>query len=178
MKTLPFNCLLLAVLALAGCEAPEAQSPKSFNQQGIAFQYPGDWTADEAEKVGETATSVTCQKKGFDDSGLITIACFNDSLALDEVQQVYRNQLDSTSLYQLAGVKFAAARPGRFGPHETLQTRFTMSMIGVAHTGSLDAFHYRNHTFMVLKQEANEDTAKNKAGFALITKTLDVKSGK
>ena len=41
--------------------------------------------------------------------------------------------------------------------------------------GGLDAFYYKGHTLMVLRQQANEDSAKNKTGFALITKTLDVK---
>ena len=174
----PFQCLFLAAAALASCGSPQAEGPKKYNQRGISFQYPGDWSADDAEKVGETAVSVTCQKDGFDDSGLMTIACFNDSLALEDVQQVYRNQLDSTSLYKLAGVKFSVNQAGHFGRHETLQSRFTMSMLGVPHTGSLDAFYYKNHTFMVLKQEADEDTAKNKVGFALITKTLNVKPAK
>jgi hypothetical protein len=178
MKSFSFGFLFLALATLVGCESQQSQIPKVFNQNGITFQYPADWSPDDAEKVGSNAASVTCQKKGFDDSGLVTIACFSDSLALSDVQTVYREQLDSTSLYKLAGVKFSSAQPGHLGQHETLQTRFTMSMIGVPHTGWLDAFYYKGHTFMVLSQQADEDSAKSKKGFAMIIKTLDVTPGK
>ena len=175
MKIFASGCLFLAAITLASCDSAESQKPKAFNQQGISFQYPGDWSADDAEKTDSTAVSVTSQKDGLDESGLITISSFNDSIDLNEVQRIYHAQLDSTRLYKMAGLKFSPVQPGRFGPHETLQSQFTMSMLGMPHTGWLDAFYYKGHTFMVLRQQANEDSAKNKSGFALITKTLDIK---
>ena len=175
MKSISFGYLFLAVFTLAGCDLQQSQSPKAFNQHGITFQHPGDWSADDAEKLDSTAVSVNCQKNGFDDSGLIIITCFNDSLNLSNVQSIYHVQLDSTSFYKMAGVKFSPTKPGHFGQHETLQSQFTLSMLGVPHSGWLDAFYYKGHTLMVLRQQADEDSAKNKPGFALITKTLDVK---
>lgn len=159
---------------LASCGSSQSQKTEVFNQGGITFQHPGDWSASDAEKAGPTAFSVNCQKSGLDESGLITVSCFDDSLDLDNVQTIYHNQLDSTSLYKMSGVKFSPVRQGAFGSHKTLQSQFTMSMLGVRHTGWLDAFHYKNHTFMVLRQQADEDSAKNKSGFALFTKTLDI----
>ena len=178
MKKIAFGALSLAVTTLVSCDLQQSQKTEAFSQHGITFQHPGNWSADDAEKIGSTAVSVTCQKNGFDESGLVTIACFNDSLDLSNVQSVYRNQLDSTSLYKLAGVKFSPLHPGHFGQHETLQSQFTMSILSVRHTGWLDAFYYKNHTLMVLRQQADEDSAKNKVGFALITKTLEIKQGK
>ncbi|MFD2720783.1 hypothetical protein ACFST9_18825 [Hymenobacter monticola] len=178
MKHLTFSALLLGMAMLTSCDSTQSQKIEVFNQAGITFQHPGNWSADDADRAGPNAVTVTCQKSGLDESGLITVSCFNDSLDLDEVQNIFHNQLDSTSLYKLAGVKFSSAGPGRFGPHHTLQSQFSMSMLGVPHTGWLDAFHYKNHTFMVLRQQADEDSVKNRKGFALITQTLDVKPGK
>jgi len=178
MKKFTLGWLFLTVTTLVSCDLEQSQKAEVFNQQGITFQHLGNWSADDAEKIDSTAFSVTCQKTGLDESGLITIACFSDSLDLDNVQSIYHNQLDSTSLYKMAGVKFSPVQQGHFGQHETRQSKFTMSMLGVPHTGWLDAFYYKNHTFMVLRQQADEDSAKNKNGFALITKTLDLKQGK
>lgn len=177
MVRFSFGCIFLTATMLMGCDSQQSQSPKAFSQHGITFQLPGDWSADDAENIGSTAFSVNCQKNGFDDSGLVIITCFSDSLDLNNVQRIFQNQLDSTSLYKLADVKFSPAKPGHFGHYETLQAHFTMSMLGTPHSGWLDAFYRNNHTFMVLRQQANEDSAKNKSGFALISKTLDVKQG-
>jgi hypothetical protein len=178
MKYLIFSGLFLAVTMLASCDSAQSQKTEVFNQAGITFQHPGNWSADDAERAGPNAVTVTCQKAGLNESGLITVSCFNDSLDLDEIQTIFHDQLDSTSLYKLAGVKFSPLGPGQFGPHKSLQGQFTMSMLGVPHTGWLDAFHHKNHTFMVLRQQANEDSAKNRSGFALFTNTLDVQPEK
>ena len=175
MKTFSFGCFFLALVFLASCDAPQSKAPVAFNQRGIVFQHPGDWSVGEVEKEDSTAVSVTCEKDGLDDSGLITISYFRDSLDLSQVQEVYQQQLGSVSTHKLGGVKFTPPQPGRLGPRETLQSTFTMSLLGVAHTGFLDAFSYKGHTVMVLRQQADEDSTKNRPGFALITQTLDFK---
>lgn len=175
MKHFSFGGLFLAVLSLASCNSSESQETQTFNQYGITFQHPGNWATDDAEKVDSSAVSVNCEKGGLDESGLVTIACFNDSLELSDMQRTYHEQMDSTTIYKMAGIRIAPAQPGHFGPHESLQSRFTMSLLGVPHTGWLDAFYYKGRSFMVMRQQADEDSLKNKIGFALIAKTLDVK---
>lgn len=178
MKRFSVSCLILSAITLMSCDVQPSQKPKAFNQDGVSFQHPDDWSTDDAEKTDSTAVSVTCQKAGLDESGMIHISCFSDSIELSNVQRIYHDQLDSTSLYRMAGVKFSPAQPGQFGQHESLQSQFTMSILGVRHTGWLDAFYYKGRTFMVLRQQADEDSAKNRSGFALIAKTLDVKQEK
>ena len=161
---------LLTGAALAACQ-PE-RKPQVFNQNGVSFAYPGDWEVDPLEEVAPGAFTLNCEKSGLGSSGLVSISWFADSLDLDKVRGLFQQQFATSPIYKMSDVKFAPTVAGFYGAHPARRALYRLKMLSVPQSGSLNAFHLNRRTFMVLLQQADEDSAANRAGFRRIAQSL------
>ena len=155
---------------MAACQSDNP--PRKFAQNGVSFLCPAGWECGEAEKLAANAYNLSCEKRGFGSSGLLTVSWFPGRLELPELQQIFRTQLKENPIYKMSDLSFGALRRGHYGRYTTLSTAFRLRLLDLPHTGMIHAFYGGSKTFVVLTQQAAEDSVENRAGFETIAQSF------
>ncbi|MBN1759587.1 MAG: hypothetical protein JW863_14770 [Chitinispirillaceae bacterium] len=143
-----------------------------FVKDNVSFSYASGWSITEQEDYGESGYYLSVEKKGFDESGLMTVTWINairDSMDyLEIIQQEYRKQK------LLKNLEFAPIRKSTFNGMPSLSCDFKFKTIGVGHNGTIYVFLKGGKTYSIIRQEALEDVSKNKEGFELLESSFKV----
>lgn len=170
MASKTFRWSWLAGWALLACQSDNP--PQKFAQNGVSFSCPADWECGEVKEVGSNAFNLSCEKRGFGSSGLVAVSWFPGRLELPELQQVFRTQLKDNPIYKMSDLSFGALSRGHYGRYTTLVAPFKLRLLDLPHTGMIHTFYGGGKTFVVLTQQATEDSVENRAGFAAIAQSF------
>ena len=158
--------LVFALLSILACSKPSPEV--KFEKLGVAFTCPEGWKVTDEEDIDGEGYYLTIEKDGFDASGLLTVSWTNDSLDLEEILDIYQEELENNVIYQNTNLAFDQTNETTFSKIPAQSRKYQVSLLGVAHEGYLYAFYGKNRTFAIIKQEAIEDQAKNQKGFEII----------
>jgi hypothetical protein len=166
------NALLTFILLIAiSCkDSPEKKHAKD----GVTFIFPKGWKISEDNKLENGAHLLTVEKDGFSSSGLLNITWVNGEVETGAWLDSYKKKLSGNVIYKKAKLKFGSMRRGRFGSFETEAVGFELKLLGIKHKGALQAFVAKNKSSAILKQQAFQDTAENRAGFKTIEASFAV----
>lgn len=162
----------LLLLGAAACQPGPGAPGGRFSRSGVSFEYPAGWATNAIELVDSTASTISCEKKGLNSSGLVSISWFNDSLSLREVQQVFRKQLRESVIYKTADITFGPEQAGRYGRYPGSVCHYRFELLSQPHLGTIHTFWNNGRTFAILSQQATEDTAANRPGLRRIAASL------
>lgn len=165
---------LPVVLALILLSCNEAK-PTSFNKHGVSFSCPADWAITEEENMGDGSYYISIEKNGFTSSGLYTITWVKDSVDLVEYLNVFKDELKNNIIFKNSNLNFTEPITNNFNSFQTVSSNYTANLISVKHHGIIHTFHCKNRSYAILKQEAAEDSIKNKEGFISIEKSFKIK---
>lgn len=172
MKNVQLFLLSLIIVLIAACK-PGTKTP--YNKNGIAFTVPAGWKITDDEENDSTNIIINVEKSGATSSGLLGISCIFDSIATSELVETYKSSLRENRIYKTGNVKIFPGEQGRFGHYDALILPFEFSLLSVAHRGRFYIFHHRGKSYILLRQEAVEDTSRNETGFAELEKTFMLK---
>lgn len=97
---------------------------------------------------------------------------FSDSLKLPEWQREFLAQLEDNSIYKMSNLSLGALGRGHYGRYTTLVASFKLRLLDQPHSGMVHVFYGGNKTFVVLTQQAAEDSVENRAGFEANAQSL------
>lgn len=117
---------------------------------------------------------MSIEKEGFDQSGIFTISWFPEPIPAETCLQLQRDGLQKAREYQ--NMQFDGVRDYRFGKFEAKGQSYTATVMGIPHSGLILHFDAGGKSFLLLKQEADEDSEKNKTGYQKLEQTFDVGS--
>lgn len=175
-----------AFLAASGCERrPDLAHPKTFDEGGLSFVYPGNWkvTTETTAQPAVTIRSITVSTPG---AGVVMIEEFKPALQvepkqfLDELLQ-NMNKLAAGKTRGLVTVKSLAPRPVQRhllgAPRAGLRYRFDMAALGerVPHTVDGYSVALADRSLVFVVQAPDEDLRKVEAGFAQLLDSVAVK---
>lgn len=161
--------ILLSLSVLFSCTpSPETK----FNKLNVSFTCPSGWKITEEEAIDSTGYYLSCEKKGLDASGLITISWIKDTVDLEQVLTIYQDELKGNIIYKNADLKFGKTAEAAYHHFPAIVSDYTMSLLGVKHRGVICCFYGKSKTITILEQEALEDTLDNKEGLKKIEDTF------
>lgn len=164
--------ILLVLLISCGKKTSEAYN---WQRQGIHFICPENWKITEEETVENGAYYLSIEKRGWDESGLITLCIFDDSLDRSEVLKVYREALKDNFILKHADINFFAEKDSVFSTYESVSEEYTVELLGAKMEGIMHCFYTCNQTIYFLKQTEIGDTDKNAPGFATFERSFTCK---
>jgi hypothetical protein len=166
--------VILSVLTFAfSCrEAPETK----FDRDGISLICPKGWKITEQENIEDQGFYLSMERDGFDASGLVSVSWVNNELALEDWLDIYREELANNLIYKNSNLTFSDPYEAEYNGLPSQAMTFTVSIVGLKHEGIVHAFYGADKTIAVLRQEAIEDRADNKEGFASIESSFTVKT--
>lgn len=171
MKNLLITLSLLLFITISRSENP---TDITFSEEGVSFNYPNDWEIRDYENFYDVSKYLSVGKTGVDASGLFVIIWLKETADLTETLEIYKDSLKEQSLLVRSGLTFDEHHESQFNNITTLTTNYHFSLFGIEHEGIIHAFHQKDKTFTVVKQEASEDTEKNKKGFEIIESTFKI----
>jgi len=146
-----------------------------FCKRGVSFSMPVGWRVTE-EGLEGGGNYISVEKAGFDSSGLITLLWIPGELDLEDGIEIHKEELRANLLLKKSKPVFGQIKSCDFQGNQAMTTVYTMSLLGVTHTGQVWSFNKDDHYFLCAKQEADEDHAENKAGFKTIVESLEFSS--
>ena len=159
----------LTITILMGCqESPETK----FKKNGISFTCPTGWKITEEENLDNQGYYLSIEKDGINSSGLLTMSWVNDSLNLDELLEIFMDELKNNIIYNHSNLTFETPANNVFNTNKSLSVNFDVSIIGLKHEGIIHVFFGKDKTIAILKQEAIEDKKKNIGGFDIIEQSF------
>jgi hypothetical protein len=178
--------LAVALLAAAGCERrPDVAHPKTFDEGGLSFAYPGNWKATARTLTqGEVTTrSITVESPG---TALVMIEEFKPAVEVEAktfVDEMLRHMdgLAGGKSRGLVRVEALATRPVQeriLGATRSGQRyRFRMTALGekVPHTIAAYRVTLDDRTLVLITQAADDDLRLVEPGFAQILGSVAVK---
>ncbi len=164
-------CILF--LLLISCKPPSKEF--TYEKEGVSFNCPAGWYISEEEPVEEGGYYLICEKKGWDQSGIITICWFTDSIDQLAWIEAYEGEMKKNIVFKNIGINFTQPYESSYRGSPTLCEDYTCSLLGVEMEGDIHVFYGCNKTFLVSSQQAIEDSLKNKNGFETIEKTFGCK---
>ena len=169
MKTLLISLSLL--LLISSCQ--EQSKETQFDKQGVSFTIPAGWKGVDEEDLG-SGYSISIEKEGMDESGMVSISWIDLEIELDEWAQVFKDEMRSSWNSSVSNSSFSAVKNGRYNEIPTRSVTYKATLLGLKHTGTIHVFYEGGKSFGVIIQEAIEDKADNKEGFRLIEKSFKV----
>jgi hypothetical protein len=165
---------ILSILGLA-FSCTEATETK-FEREGVSLTCPKGWKITEQENIEDQGFYLSMEKEGLDASGLVSISWVNNELALEDWLDIYREELANNIIYKNSNLTFSDPYEAEYNGLPSQAMTFTVSIIGLKHEGIVHAFYGADKTIAVLRQEAIEDSAENKEGFASIESSFTIKT--
>lgn len=160
--------LLLTIALITTSFAPKG--PSVYKNDFIQFTIPKKWKI-EVEKV-EHWTQINCEKKGATNSGLVIFLVSKNKEDLKGLIDLQRASMKKVYGKMGAKCKLSPTTTEMNGKNKTYRYDYTMSLLGIAHSGSFTALHSCNGTISYNIQGADEDRSKNEAGFKTIIESL------
>lgn len=167
-----FNLPIILLLTLISCKESK---PTEFNKHGVFFSCPANWTITEEEDMGEGSYYISIEKNGITSSGLYTITWVKDSVELVDYLNVFKDELKNNIVFKNSNLSFTNPTEDNFNSFSTVSCKYKANLISVKHHGEIHTFHCKNRTYAILKQEAEEDSLKNKEGFIFIENSFQIK---
>ncbi|WP_299335045.1 hypothetical protein [uncultured Psychroserpens sp.] len=146
---------------------------KRFEGEFFSFNYPEDWEITDNEEIEKGVYYLSVEKTGFDSSGLMTIVSFNEMIDLDDLVLMNIEELQNNPV--IMNLKFESISNNVFNNIESRASNFKFSTLGLKHEGLISAFQGTKNSYVILKQEALEDTIKNANGFSTIERSFETK---
>ena len=162
--------LLLSVFVVTSCTpTPELQ----FNKQGISFTYPSGWNIVDEEARDDMSYYISCEKSGIDESGIVVLIWYQDSIDLEDFLTVYLEGIyDEVVAESGSDMQKDAIQTIPFGNFVAQSLQFRYELYGLDYEGAIYAFYGCEKTFLIVKQEAIIDRKTNHEGFVRIEETL------
>lgn len=167
---------ICSFLILLLCFSCSTQPAIEFDRYGIAFTTAPGWDITDEGEIDGFGYSLTCEKSGWNESGILTLAWTRDSLPLSLMLDSFRSNMETEQLYDLGGIEFGTLESGQYGKYAGKMQPFSTSFLGVAHEGKIYAFYGPGMTIFLLEQGASEDLPANQADFDVIKRSLRAKS--
>ena len=158
--------LLLVATLLTSCSSPSHET--KFSREGISFTCPEGWKITDAEDINGQGYNLSCEKDGWDASGLVTIVWVNGTLELDEFLNIHKKEFENNTILKYSNMHFENAVDTMFNSIDARAMPYTLSLAGVKHQGIIFCFYGNAKTIGVVKQGTLEDKTANKAGFTAI----------
>ncbi len=167
--------------ALFGEPKADIDNPKSFDQAGLAFSYPGNWTLEVEEETIEGIETAMISVES-PSTAIVTLMQWRPGVDLgpgyaEEFMNEIQAEFDST----LGGVVQAQGKGTIDIERELLgheaagkQRRVDVSVLGekVPHTQQVLVLDLEDRSLAACSQAANEDLSKAKPGFDLVLDSL------
>ena len=157
--------LVLLTLFLSSCTREQA-----FETHGVTFSYlSGDWEIEE-EAQSYQQHFVGIRKIGLDPSGIFFITFFPKS-----EEDTVKSLIDESVEFNLSSDLKYECTPvvsTTFNGIPALTYSYTMTANGYVHHGTVYTLENDDWLIEIIKQEAEVDARKNKAGFALLESTF------
>ena len=146
---------------------------REYENDYFSFNYSSDWKISDNEDMGDGVYYVSVEKKGLDDSGLVTIMSYNQMLDLDDLIQFDLDDLkNNESLKKFKNQEF---KNSIYNKNDTRSSTYTFEVYGLKFKGIIHAFSSENNTVIIANQEAEEDSKKNASGFKVIEESFQLK---
>ena len=140
------------------------------SEGGVILTCPEGWevTEDHQNEIG--GRYLQLEEESFDSSGLMifnwTDGLFDRQAFLEGSAEPFISSFQDMTL--VSDVRFEGPEEVSFGRYPSLSMGYSFEAVGIEHRGHLFVITSCEKTFLVIKQEALEDSAKNAAGFELI----------
>ena len=164
------TAIAVVLLFCVAC-SKTASPPSNFNKRGVSFSVPAGWRVTDEDLEGG-GNYISVEKDGFDSSGLITMMWIPGELDLEEGDEIHKEELRASPLLKNSKPKFSPIQSSDFRGNQAMTATYTMSILGVAHTGQVWSFNKDDYYYLFVKQEADEDHAENKAGFEAVVESI------
>lgn len=170
---MPRICSFLILLLCFSCSTSPAIE---FDRYGISFSTAPGWEISDEGEIDGFGYSLTCEKSGWNESGILTLAWTRDSLPLSVMMDSFRSNMESEQVNELGGIEFGTPVSGQYGLYEGQMQPFSTSFMGVPHEGKMYAFYGPGMTIFLLEQGASEDLPGNQVDFDVIRSSFRAKS--
>ncbi len=163
-----FVCFLLACGAAA---SPE----RKFDKHDVAFTCPTGWKITEEDSMDGEGYYLSCEMDGLTSSALLTMSWVNDTIDLDAMLELYKEELKNNEIFKRTNITFEAIEDGTYNGKPARVANYRLTLLSDETEGSLYCFYGSMKTFALVKQQSTEDDAKNKKGFELIESSFTIK---
>lgn len=165
--------LSLAPLVLLAACSPGTAPEQKFALEGVSFTCPAGWKLDTAGLHDDpNSRFVSCEKQGFNSSGLVTLGWVRDSVDLDEALTIQQDGLRNNVIFKNSNLQFGPATDTTYHGHPAKVSPYTFSLLGLRHEGLIRCCYGARKTVFFVQQEALEDRAANAAGLATLEQTF------
>lgn len=163
-----FLLILFSTLIFYSCE----ENPEyKFNESGVLLTSPKGWSVVDKEDFG-SGYYLCIEKDGFDSSAVISFSWVNESLNVKDYIENYKEELKDNIVYKNSNLTFEPIVKSEYNKIESYSSRFKFSLLSLDHEGILFSFIKNGRTYIIFKQEAIEDKAKNSIGFKEIEESF------
>lgn len=139
--------LIITMLAfISGCTQPQ-----TYNENGISFQYPGDWSIDYKNNVqnsfGNSATVMV--SLGKENSGVVICKMNVDQINLNDLTYIFKSNMEYSG-YQLIN-----QNNRKVDDNNVTENIFKENSTGIY--GSLTFLQKNNETYLIIVGTPNKD---------------------
>ena len=170
MKTSLTVLLAICLALLISCK-PTPAVP--YEHSGIAFTCPEGWEIT-SDKHEDNMHFVYMEKKGFNASGLITVSWIDGELEWEEYMDNTIESFEEQPMFK--ELEFCEPSDTVFNGYVALTINYTFNITTMPHTGKILILGDEEKTISIVMQEADEDTRKNKDGFAAFMESFSFES--
>lgn len=142
--------------------------PTQYQKDGVSFTSPAGWKITSEIPMGSYGHYLTIEKKGFSSSGLMTLNWLNERQDLKEWIKELQDGLKENYIFKKANLSFEDVKTVSYGTYQALESKYTASVFGVDHEGSIIVFGTKTKSVHILQQGATEDRIENEIGFEAI----------
>ena len=139
-----------------------------FEKSGISFTCPSGWKITDEENLNDAGYYLSCEKEGLNSSGLLTISWVNDSMALTEMLEIHKAEMEKNIVLKHSDLTFGNGEDAKFKDYNSKSVNFSTTLLGLKSEGMIYCFYANGKTITILRQEAIEDKSDNSEGFKII----------
>lgn len=172
MKNLLF--ILVPLTLLFSCSSPSSPEAR-FDRSGVSFTCPAGWKITEEDSLDGDGYYLACEKDGVISSGLFTLTWVNDTVALEEMMEIYQDELKNNVIFKNTNIQFSPSTEGKFNNYDALVSTYGLTLLGDKTEGTMYCFYGNGKTIGLVNQQSLEDDSKNKKGFEIIETTFTSK---
>lgn len=163
--------VFIIILSLASCGEPEAQTdqPKSYNQSGLLFSYPGNW---KTQHRTENKTKKIIVESPGNTIVLIMPAPRNYDLTLKQFAEEFSKSANQKT--PITSVRWSYLVPKKQNENAVITEKLNINLLGVniPHTRIYRRKILNNKPYFIIAQFSDEDRGKIIKGVNLISRSL------
>ncbi|MEM9023415.1 MAG: hypothetical protein AAGB22_06720, partial [Bacteroidota bacterium] len=143
--------VLVLVLGLTACNnlVPTSE-PGSFDAHGFAFTVPASWSITEEENLDDEGYYLSCERQGFDASGLLTLTWYYFPADREFLLGAFQQSLAENPIFELTDINFGPVRDTVFQEYDALKIPYRMTLLGLPHRGMLLSYYCDTYTMVIL----------------------------